>query len=93
VCLPLHVVGGAFAPPIAIHLRLQEVNQTINVADEADGVGLEVGSTPSSHRKEPDDREGPVLDQDIVSTFTPFLANSAVGSKGITLWVAGRRLF
>ncbi|MCU1225461.1 MAG: hypothetical protein JWQ42_3554 [Edaphobacter sp.] len=31
----------------------------------------------------------PVLDQDIVSTFTPFLANSAVGSKGVTLVVDG----
>jgi hypothetical protein len=33
--------------------------------------------------------EVPVLDQDIVSAFNPFLANSAVGSKGITLVVDG----
>jgi hypothetical protein len=31
----------------------------------------------------------PVLDQDVVSMFTPFLANSAVGSKGVTLVVDG----
>lgn len=87
--LPLHVADGAFVP-IAIHLRLQEVNQTINVADETSGVGLEAGSnadqaTASSQTIE----KVPVLDQDIVSTFTPFLANSAVGSKGITLVVDG----
>jgi hypothetical protein len=86
---PLHVVGGAFAP-IAIHLRPQEMNQTINVAAEATGVGLEARQQRrSGHRKQPDHRKVPVLDQDIVSTFTPFLANSAVGSKGITLVVDG----
>lgn len=87
--LPLHVSSGTLVP-IAIRLRLLAVDATVNVADEPSGVNTDAASngdqaTANSQMIE----KVPVLDQDVVSTFTPFLANSSVGSKGITLVVDG----
>src|ERR1700730_379420 len=89
VRIPVHVTKDLLAP-VVIHLRLQAVDQTVDVGEEANGVDTEAGNngdqaTASSKMIE----KVPVLDQDVVSTFTPFLANSAVSSKGITLVVDG----
>ena len=87
--IPIHIESGPLAP-IAIHLHLPAVVQTVDVVDQPSGVSSDATSngdqtTASSQMIE----KVPVLDQDVVSTFTPFLANSAVGSKGVTLVVDG----
>jgi hypothetical protein len=90
VHVPVHVARGGSLAPIAIRLRLQAVDQAVNVAGDANGVGTDAAgnadqATESSQMIE----KIPVLDQDVVSTFTPFLANSAVNSKGVTIVVDG----
>jgi hypothetical protein len=87
--MTLHVTGARLAP-VNIRLRIATVAETINVNEQANGVTTDVGNngdqaTASGAMLE----KVPVLDQDVVSTFTPFLANSAVGSKGVTLVVDG----
>lgn len=89
VDIPIHI-GTAPLPSIAIHLHLLDVTETVNVADQPNDVGTDASSngdqaTANSQMIE----KVPVLDQDVVSTFTPFLANSAVGTKGVTLVVDG----
>jgi len=89
VHMPVHVTSGVL-PPLAIRLRLKGVDETVNVGEEANGASTDAGNngdqaTANSQMIE----KVPILDQDVVSTFTPFLANSAVGSKGVVLVVDG----
>lgn len=89
VLIPLRVSQDV-PVSLAVRLSLIAVDQTVNVGEQANGVDTDAASnadqaTASGKMLE----KVPVLDQDVVSTFTPFLANSAVGTKGVTLVVDG----
>jgi hypothetical protein len=89
VRVPIHVTASSLAP-LVIHLTPESVDQTVNVGEEANTVDTDASSNGDQATANAQMIEKvPVLDQDIVSTFTPFLANSAVGSKGVVLVVDG----
>ena len=90
VRMPVHLTSGVFAP-VVIHLSLQAVDQTVSVAAE-DINGLSPDADTNGDQAKVGSQlmeKIPVLDQDIVSTLTPFLAPSSVNSKGVTLVVDG----
>ena len=87
--VPVHLDSGT-SVPIEIRLRLQAVDQTMNVGDDSNAVGVDPGEnrdqvTASSQLIE----QIPILNQDIVATFTPFLSQTGVGTNGVTLVVDG----
>jgi hypothetical protein len=87
--IPVHVGIGPISS-IAIHLQIPVLAENAEVVDQSGAVNTDPAAngdqaTANSQMIE----KVPVLDQDVVSTFTPFLANSAVGSKGVTLVVDG----
>jgi hypothetical protein len=87
--IPIHIIGGKM-PSLDVHLRLPEVNEKVDVADDSSDVATDPGAnsdqvTASAQLIE----KIPVLNQDVISTFTPFLSQTGVNSKGVTLVVDG----
>jgi hypothetical protein len=87
--VPVHLTSNVSAP-IEVQLRLKAVDQTLSVGDDSSTVDVDQGSnrdqtTASSELIE----RIPVLNQDIVATFTPFLSQTGVGTNGVTLVVDG----
>jgi hypothetical protein len=87
--IPIHIIVGKM-PSLDVHLRLPEVNEKVDVADDSSDVATDPGAnsdqvTASGQLIE----KIPVLNQDVISTFTPFLSQTGVNSKGVTLVVDG----
>jgi hypothetical protein len=87
--VPIHI-GGERMQSLDVHLRLPEVNEKVDVADDSSDVTTDPGAnsdqaTASSQLIE----KIPVLNQDVISTFTPFLSQTGVNSRGVTLVVDG----
>ncbi len=83
-------LGAKFIPPIDIHLRLQVVDQTLNVADGSNAVDVDPAANRDQVKADSQLIEKlPVLNQDIVATFMPFLSQTGVGTNGVTLVVDG----
>ena len=87
--LPIHIVGG-YMPSLDVHLRLPEVNEKVDVADDSSDVTTNPGANSDQVTANAQLIEKiPVVNQDVISTFTPFLSQTGVNSKGVTLVVDG----
>jgi Carboxypeptidase regulatory-like domain len=87
--LPIHITGGKM-PSLDVHLRLPEVNEKVDVADDSSAVSTDPGTNSDQvTASAPLIEKIPVLNQDVISTFTPFLSQTGVNSKGVTLVVDG----
>jgi hypothetical protein len=87
--IPVHIIRGRM-PSLDVHLRLPEVNEKIDVAEDS----LDVTTAPGANSDQvtanaPLIEKIPVLNQDVIATFTPFLSQTGVNSKGVTLVVDG----
>jgi hypothetical protein len=87
--VPVHIGNGP-VQTIDIHLNLDQVVQRVEVASESTSVAAYAGANS--------DQVGagstliekiPVLSQDIVGTFTPFLNQTGVGTNGVVIVVDG----
>ena len=87
--LPVHLEGDPIQA-IDIHLQLSDVVQSVEVESDSPSVSADAGAnsdqvTAGSTLIE----KIPILSQDVVATFAPFLSQTGVGTKGITLVVDG----
>lgn len=86
---PIHI-GGAPAAPIEVHLRLPEVTEKMDVTEDSPDLTTDSASNADQTKASSELIEKiPVLNQDIIATFTPFLSQTGVNSKGVTLVVDG----
>lgn len=86
--IPIHL-SAVPVPPIEIHLAIEELAQKIEVGDPA-----VIDQDPAANRDQVAANASlidrlPVLNQDVIATFTPFLSQTGVGTNGVTLVVDG----
>lgn len=87
--IPIHV-GSAVTSLTQIRLRLPEVTEQMEVTEETAGVNTDSASNADQTKASSELIEKlPVLNQDIIATFTPFLSQTGTNSKGVTLIVDG----
>ena len=87
--IPLHL-DGVSAKNIDIHLNLSKLVQDIEVTSDSPTVLADAGAnsdqvTAGSTLID----KIPILNQDVVATFAPFLSQTGIGTKGVTLVVDG----
>jgi len=86
---PLHL-GSDSVMTLEIHLELDQVVERVEVASEATTVAPDAAANSDQvTASSPMIDKIPVLGQDIVATFTPFLSQTGIGTKGVTLVVDG----
>lgn len=87
--VPVHFGGGSVVV-IDIQLSIEQVVQQLEVTSDSVSVAADAAAnsdqvTAGSSLIE----KVPVLNQDIVATFTPFLSQTGIGTKGVILVVDG----
>src|SRR5258708_20261195 len=76
--------------PEGFYLHMPEVNEKIEVTDDSSSVTTDPDTNADqATASAPQIEKIPVLNQDIIATFTPFLSQTGVNSKGVTLVVDG----
>lgn len=87
--VPVRVTTAA-GPVIDVRLKLDEVVQQVNVGDDTAALDVDPGANRDQVAADSQLIDKlPVLNQDIVATFTPFLSQTGVGTNGVTLVVDG----
>jgi len=87
--IPVHI-GSNAATTLDVHLQLPEVTEQMEVSAESSGVNTDSASNADQTKASSELIEKlPVLNQDIIATFTPFLSQTGTNSKGVTLIVDG----
>ncbi len=87
--LPIRIAPGNVSHQ-DVHLHLSEVNEKVDVSGDSSAATTDQGSNADqATASAPLIEKIPVLNQDIIATFTPFLSQTGVNSKGVTLVVDG----
>lgn len=85
----IHIGAGKLLP-VEVHLRLLAVKEQVDVTGDASGVNTDSASNADQATASAALIEKiPVLNQNIIATFTPFLSQTGTNSKGVTLVVDG----
>lgn len=87
--VPVHLGSGPVSA-LEIHLKLQEVVQAVEVASDSPSVAADAAAnsdqaTASNTLIE----KVPVLSQDVIGSFVPFLSQTGIGTNGIVIVVDG----